>query len=148
MEQWEIEARANVQVLHARYIRYVDSGRADELAELFVADCLYDMDGGAVAQGRDAIVPVVEELKAMFVATEGFGRVRHHVSSIFVEFESTDRASGMSYFTAMSGLGADHWGTYRDVIVRAEAGWRFQQRVVRVGGATAGSPIRSWYGAG
>lgn len=143
MQDFEIAARAAIQATLGRYTRNVDTGRADELAELFVEDCLYDMGGGIVAKGRAAIAPKVEELKILFATVEGFGRIRHHTTSVAIEVESPERARAMSYFCAFAASGPDHWGTYRDVLVKNEESWRFASRVVRLEGATDASPVRS-----
>ncbi|MCW2747845.1 MAG: hypothetical protein JWP10_987 [Nocardioidaceae bacterium] len=142
MEPWEIEARQCVQLLISRYTRYVDAGKAGDLANLFTEDCVYDMGGGNVAEGRAAIVPTVEGLKTMFSTTENFGRIRHHTSSVWIDIEGPDRAKAMSYYFAMAAHGPDHWGVYRDVIVRTDAGWQFEKRVVTVDGSVAISPVR------
>ena len=42
---------------------------------------------------------------------------------------------------AMSGAGPDHWGVYRDELVRGEDGWLFARRVVTVEAAAANSPV-------
>jgi hypothetical protein len=42
--------------------------------------------------------------------------------------------------------GLDHWGTYRDEVVRAEDGWRFTRRKVKVEGHIPGSPVVSLLG--
>lgn len=143
MEEFEIAARVAIQATLSRYTRNVDTGRADDLAGLFAEDGLYDMGGGVVAHGRDAIVPKVEELKTMFATAEGFGRIRHHTSSVAIEVESPDRARAMSYFCAFAAAGPDHWGTYRDVLVKEDDTWRFASRVVTLEGAMATSPVRS-----
>jgi 3-phenylpropionate/cinnamic acid dioxygenase small subunit len=143
MDDVEIGARVAIQATLSRYTRHVDAGRADELAGLFAEDAVYDMGGGVVAHGRAAIVPKVEELKTMFATAEGFGRIRHHTSSVSIEVESPSRARATSYFCAFAAAGPDHWGTYRDVLVREDDAWRFASRVVRLEGAVPASPVRS-----
>jgi hypothetical protein len=139
----EVEARAAIAATLSRYTRHVDTGRAAELAGLFARDALYDMGGGVVARSRAEIVGKVEELKRMFAAAEGFGRLRHHTSSVAIDLLGTDSARAISYFVAFSALGPDHWGTYRDELVHEPDMWRFASRVVTVEGAGQGSPVRA-----
>jgi SnoaL-like domain len=141
MELEEIAARLGVQATMGRYTRFVDTGRAGDLAGLFAPDCLYDMGGGAVARGRDQIVPIVEGLKDRFRTAPDFGRLRHHVSSAVVEITGPASATAMSYFVAFCAQGPDHWGTYRDVLSSDGKDWWFDSRVVRVEGAASGSPV-------
>lgn len=142
MDAAEVESRLAIQVTLSTYTRHVDTGRAERLAGLFTSDARYDMGGGIVALSRDDIVGKVEELKTMFASSENFGRLRHHVSSVAVELLDADHARAMSYFAAFSSAGPDHWGTYRDQLVREEDMWRFESRVVTVEGARDGSPVR------
>jgi hypothetical protein len=143
MQDYEVAARVGIQATLSRYTRNVDTGRADQLAGLFAENGVYDMGGGIVAHGRAAIVPKVEELKTMFATAEGFGRIRHHTSSVAIEVESADTAKAMSYFCAFAAAGPDHWGTYRDVLVREDDVWRFASRIVTLEGAVPASPVRS-----
>jgi hypothetical protein len=145
MESWEIEARLGVDALFGEYVRFVDAGRPELLAELFTADCLYDMDNGNIARGREEIPDRVRALIPMFASAVNFGRLRHHMSSRRIEFEGPERAKVTSAFLAVSGQGPDHWGSYRDVVVREPGGWRFSQRVARVEGAVPHSPMRAWF---
>jgi hypothetical protein len=138
------ETRARAAILHtlSTYTRHVDSGRAVELSQLFTVDTRYDMGGDVVAEGRDQIPGKVEELKAVFAGAESFGRIRHHTSSVFVEVESDDRARAVSYFAAFSSQGPDHWGVYRDTLVRDGERWLFASRTVVLEGAAPTSPVR------
>jgi hypothetical protein len=42
-----------------------------------------------------------------------------------------------SYFFVITERGPDHWGRYRDELVRHDARWLFQHRVVRLDGRAA-----------
>ncbi|HVW40004.1 MAG TPA: nuclear transport factor 2 family protein [Amycolatopsis sp.] len=146
MQAWEIEARLDIARTMSRYTHYVDTGDATALAGLFTEHCHYDMGGGVVAVDSATIEAAVERLKEMFRNAPGFGRVRHHVSSVTVDLRGPDRAKAMSYFVAMSRTGPDHWGTYRDELVRTANGWLFSRRVVTVEGAAPSSPVHSLEG--
>jgi hypothetical protein len=142
MDADETRARAEILGTLSTYTRHVDSGRAAELSQLFTVDSRYDMGGGVVARGRDEIPGKVEELKEVFAGAESFGRIRHHTSSVFVEVQSEDRARAVSYFAAFSAQGPDHWGVYRDTLVREGEHWLFASRTVVLEGASPTSPVR------
>jgi SnoaL-like domain len=143
VEPWEIEARLSVQATMSRYTRFVDAGRPDQLSLLFAEPMHYDMGGGRVVHSRDDLIAHVEAIKSTFRAAENFGRIRHHVSSVVIEFSAADRARATSYFVAMSGAGPDHWGVYRDELACQGGDWLFARRVVTVEGAAQTSPVRA-----
>jgi hypothetical protein len=141
MEDWEVDGRLGVQATLSRYTRFVDSGRARELARLFTEKCHYDMGADRIITDRDGIEPAVEEIKATFRDAKDFGRLRHHVSSVVIELLDVEHATVTSYFTAMAAWGPDHWGVYRDELVRIGDDWLFARRVVTVEGAVPQSPV-------
>ncbi|MCW2830523.1 MAG: hypothetical protein JWP31_1215 [Aeromicrobium sp.] len=144
MQTWEIEARLGVQKALADYTRCVDSGRLHELAELFTEACHYDMSTGVPSTSRAEIVRHGEQMREMFRTDPGFdGRVRHHTTSVSIVLDGHDEARATSYFMAMGRHGPDHWGVYRDVLVRVGEAWLFSRRVVTVEGHAPDSPAAS-----
>jgi len=140
MEQWEVEARLGIEDTVARYVRFADSGRAAELAELFSDDGLLAA-GTDTARGRQAIVAYLEAARSDLAASAtGGGRIRHHVSSLRIDVLGRADARASCYFLAVTAAGPDHWGTYRDRFTRAASGaWRFTERIVTVEGSAPGS---------
>jgi uncharacterized protein (TIGR02246 family) len=136
MPAGEIAARVAIGDLLARYVRCADSGRSGELAALFARDGVLRTDADEV-RGRDAIAAYLEAQKASLAA--GGGRIRHHVSSVRVDLEDEDHAGAVSYFLALTAVGLDHWGTYRDRLERSDGRWRFAERAARVEGSAPGS---------
>jgi hypothetical protein len=65
------------------------------------------------------------------------------VSNLLIELEGPDRARARSYFLAVTDRGTDHWGRYRDDLLRTNDGWRFAHRRVRTDGAGPGSWVES-----
>ena len=55
MEMWEVVARESVRDLIARSNANGDSGRWDQLEELFAPEMVLDTDG-TVTEGRDAVM--------------------------------------------------------------------------------------------
>jgi len=139
MEPWELEARLAIEDTVARYVRYADGGRAADLAGLFTADGVL-ASGDEVIRGRDAIVAYLDGVAADLAGSAtGGGRIRHHVSSLRVDFEGREAARATCYFLAVTAVGPDHWGTYRDRLVRVDDGWCFAERIATVEGRAAGS---------
>jgi hypothetical protein len=139
MELWEIEARLGIEDTVARYVRFADSGRGAELGGLFVDDGVLATNAEE-ASGRRAIVTYLEATRANLAASAtGGGRIRHHVSSLRIDLLGRDEARATCYFLAVTAVGPDHWGTYRDRLVRTGSGWRFTERIATVEGTAPGS---------
>ncbi|MGH3642744.1 MAG: nuclear transport factor 2 family protein [Mycobacterium sp.] len=66
---------------------------------------------------------------------------RHHLSSIYVESRPDGSAKAYSCFQFIGTRGLDHWGTYRDVAVETDDGWRFAHRRVVTEGFAPGSHL-------
>jgi len=128
MEAWEVAARLGVEDTLARYTRFADGGRSADLAGLFTEDGALVVAGNAVT-GREAIAAYLEGNKTSLGASAaGGGRIRHHTSSLRMDFASPDDATTTSYFLAITAAGPDHWGVYRDRLVRVDDRWLFERR--------------------
>ncbi|GGM64393.1 nuclear transport factor 2 family protein [Dactylosporangium sucinum] len=136
-------ADGDIRRLHAGYVFFADRARIDDLVGLFTPDGVYRNVGGAydglVHSGAPAIrkylASVVTDLGAVGVT----GTHRHHVSPAYVEFSGAREARAESYFLALRASGPDHWGVYRDRLVRLGDHWRFAERVCRIEGTSADS---------
>ena len=115
----------------ARYNLFGDSGRFDEMLALFVPDATVIV-GGTAYDGKDAI-------RALFETAAGPNpaHVRHFTSTHVVEVDG-DIAKARCYFQVLTEHGLDHWGRYRDTLVRSGDRWLFARRDVRVDGRTPG----------
>ncbi len=138
MQTWEIEARLGIEDTIGRYARFADGGHSKALAQLFTEDGIL-RSGSDELRGREAIEGYLDEAKASLASGSGGGRIRHHVSSLRVELRGPARATATCYFLAVTALGPDHWGVYRDVLVATPAGWRFERRDAVVEGSAPGS---------
>ena len=138
MDDWEVAARVAIDDTSARYVRFADGGRAAELASLFTEDGVLVTDTDEV-RGRAAIARYLDEAKSSLAAGAGGGRIRHHVSSLRVDFPSRTDARATSYFLAITAAGPDHWGRYRDHLVRVGDRWLFARRAAMVDGWAPGS---------
>lgn len=135
----ELLARVAIEHTMGRYVRAVDGGRVDELAALFTDPMYYDLGGGNVARTHDELRTAVEGLKVTLRGLKG--RLRHHVSSVSVQISGASVATATSAFIAITGIGPDHWGIYRDELRMVGNDWLFTKRVVLVEGAAPGSPV-------
>lgn len=134
MEVWELIAREEIRDTLARYAQYADSGLFDQLAQLFAADGVMAIDGREPMQGPAAIRDFLGATRSRIAATAQRPYIRHHVSSIVIEIHSPDTATASSYFLAITQNGPDHWGRYRDELVRKDDRWLFTKRRVRLDG--------------
>ncbi|HJQ82688.1 MAG TPA: nuclear transport factor 2 family protein [Candidatus Binatia bacterium] len=128
-----------IQDTIVRYAHLVDRGRIDELLELFAEDATLEAGDAPPAHGRAAIRAFFTATGERLAAATARPMIRHHVSSVLVTMETPDAATADSYFLAVTERGPDHWGRYRDRLVRREGRWVFQHRRVRVDGRAAGS---------
>ena len=139
MEDWEFATRVGVQDTIGRYVRFADGGRSEALAALFAIDGVLTTDTDE-RRGRVAIAEYLEGVRTDLAASAtGGGRIRHHVSSLRMVVDHRDEAQATSYFLAMTGSGLDHWGVYRDRLVRVDDQWLFAHRRAMVEGAAPGS---------
>jgi len=134
MEVLEITARELIRDTLARYAHCADSGRFPEMVELFTEDGVLEIDGLDTLSGRQAILQFLTGTKTSLATTLERPYIRHHTSSIRIEIHNTDEASAASYFLAITERGPDHWGRYRDQLVRVDHLWLFRHRRVRVDG--------------
>ncbi|MBX3314336.1 MAG: nuclear transport factor 2 family protein [Actinobacteria bacterium] len=142
MELWELEAREAIRDLVAAYTWAGDRGRSAELVDLFAIDGVLDAGThGGAWEGRDRIRAELDAVAERVVAAGGSpGPVRHHVSNVRIRLIDHDEAEVLSYFAVLTTIGLDHWGRYRDRVVRDDDGaWRFAERSVRVDGHVPGS---------
>jgi 3-phenylpropionate/cinnamic acid dioxygenase small subunit len=139
VEAWELEAREQIRETIAAYAHRVDSGRFDELVELFAPGGVLEVEGEPPHRGREAIRAFVAGTGRDLTAGTGAPRIRHHVSNVLIEIEAPDRARARCYFLAVTDRGVDHWGRYQDELGRDGDTWRFVRRRVRTDGAAPGS---------
>jgi ketosteroid isomerase-like protein len=149
MQSWELTAREGIRDTVAAYADAGDRLRLEELAALFTEDGVLEVKGRRSAQGRGEIVamlggraqsranPQAETEKRSFF-------VRHFVTNLrFVTLEP-DRAETTAYFLVLTPEGPDHWGRYRDVLVRRDDRWLFEHRLAAVDAGVSGS----WFAQG
>jgi len=139
MEIWELVAREQIRETLARYAHCADTGRFAELTELFATDGVLEIDGRPPLAGRAAIREFLGATKSSLASTLERPYIRHHVSSLTIDLHDPDRASARSYFLAITERGPDHWGRYRDHLVKVGEHWLFEHRHVRPDGHATSS---------
>lgn len=145
MEHWETSARESIRELVARYNACGDSGRFDELMELFWDDAEMELAGSpepVVHRGIDEIRTIFTGTQERWTvehqakASEGAApavpnHVRHNVSTLVIDVDSPTAARGYMYFHVIMPHGLDHWGRYFDRYEARDGEWRFLRRRVR-----------------
>ncbi|KAF2497312.1 hypothetical protein BU16DRAFT_525010 [Lophium mytilinum] len=116
------------------------SSAAEKIA-LFAPDSTLVVHGGVEYKGKFTI-------EAFFAASENTKKAGHpfphHLSSIKIDTNSSDHASAVSYFLVMGNTAPDHWGVYRDELVRIGGEWVFKERRITIEGADP----KGWIGSG
>lgn len=147
----DLLAREGIRDLVARYNSYGDTGRFDQLFELFVDDAVMEV---GPAHGERTAYEGREQVKLIFTGAQGRVQgqderaattyIRHFTATHQIDLVDADHASGRCYFAVIIGdaveaRGLDHWGRYIDEYVRVDEVWKFQRRKVYVDGQNPGS---------
>jgi hypothetical protein len=133
------DPRVGVTHLLTSYQYLADTGKLERLAQLFAADGVLET-GGERYVGVDGVLALFRSTSGRFTDAD-FLPARHHLSSIYVEPQTDGTAKVYSCFQFIGTRGLDHWGTYRDVAVETEEGWRFAHRRVVIEGFSPASPL-------
>ncbi|MFI0369071.1 nuclear transport factor 2 family protein [Actinomadura sp. 1N219] len=141
MEPWETAARESIRDLVARYNSNGDSGRFEQLLELFAPDATMDVGDGRAYRGRDEIATIFtgtgDRWRAAAQARGVPPYVRHFTATHQIDLLDRGRAKGRSYFQVLMPHGLDHWGRYLDEYVLIGDRWLFAHRRVAVDGRAA-----------
>jgi hypothetical protein len=144
MDDTELRTRVGVAGLLATYQFLADSGKIRELSELFLPNAVFTSNSDELL-GPEAILDFFRRTGDAFTSA-GLLPASHHLSSVHIEPRPDGSAATYACFQLVGSGGLDHWGTYRDEVVRADDGWRFARRKVKVEGYIPGSPVVSLLG--
>ena len=139
MELWQLSARELVRETVHRYAHLVDRGAIEELLELFAEDGTLEAGDLPPARGRDAIRALLIGTGARLAAAAERPLIRHHLSNLTIDVAGPEAATAACYFFVVTERGPDHWGRYRDRLIRAGERWLFHHRRVRTDGYAPGS---------
>jgi SnoaL-like domain len=138
MELWELVAREAIRETVASYAHYADSGRFDDVVQLFIADGVLEVKGREPAVGHDGLHEFFTGVGDDLAGTTTVPLIRHYTSNLSIDIVGPDEANARCYFLAITEHGVDHWGRYRDRLVPRGQQWLFAHRVVRTDGVTPG----------
>jgi len=134
VEHWELIAREMIRDLVASYAHFADTGRFDELANLFTEDGVLKGGEEPEAKGREGIRRFLKGTNTSLAASTKQAMIRHHVSNLLITVRDPTLAEGSSYFFVVTERGPDHWGRYRDTYACVEGRWQFRYRRARMDG--------------
>jgi hypothetical protein len=142
MELWEIDAHVQIRNLVASYNANGDSGRFDEMLQVFTPDGVLEAGGGR-HEGRDAIIRFLTGIADGPVAQPtGLpperSYVRHMAVTHKIKLLSPERATGYAYYQVITQIGLDHWGRYFDEYENVDGTWLIAHRRATTDGAVAG----------
>jgi SnoaL-like domain len=139
MDDNELRTRVGAADLLATYQYLADSGETFELSRLFLPEGVLATNTEELV-GPDAIFDFFRRTARAFTKADFFP-ARHHLSSVYVNPRGDGSAATYACFQFVGSRGLDHWGTYRDEVVKAHDGWRFARRKVKVEGYVHDSPV-------
>ena len=143
MQTWELAIRESVRQTLSDYTAGTDRNRLDDIAACFAPDGVLAFSGGEPMVGPSAIVAGLSAQVNRFAAGPvPLTHVRHHVSSVRFSAVTRDRVEVSSYFLALTNIGVDHWGRYRDVLVPVDDRWLFASRQATADGFSSDSLMR------
>jgi len=151
MELWEIDAHVQIRNLVATYNANGDSGRFDDMVQVFTPDGVLEAGGGR-HEGREGIIrfltgvadgPEPSAGPAPAATPEPAPRnrsyVRHMVATHKIDVVSSEKATGYAYYQVITAIGLDHWGRYFDEYVEVDGTWLIAHRRATTDGAVEGS---------
>jgi hypothetical protein len=143
MEIWELKIRECVRQTLADYTAATDRNRIEDVAACFAPTGSLTFTGGQSLVGPTAIAAGLNAQVSRFAENPApLTHVRHHVSSVRFASVTSDRVEVGSYFLALTNIGVDHWGRYRDVLVPVDDRWLFASRDATADGFSADSLMR------
>ncbi len=139
MELWEVVARESIRDLVARYNANGDTGRFDQVLELFAPGAALEIVGEPPRVGHD-------EIRTIFTGAAGRADwgdrpvyLRHMTATHQIDLVDETSALGRCYYFVITAVGLDHWGRYLDEYRVVDGAWRFARRKVHTDGASPDS---------
>ena len=146
MELWELIARESIRDLVARYNANGDSGRFEQLLDLFADDAVMELvsvDGEVEHfEGVERIATIFTGTKAGWDDAAAGSRaphhIRHFVATHQIDVIDTAHTTGRSYYAVVMPHGLDHWGRYIDNYEQRDGHWVITRRRALSDGRTVG----------
>lgn len=143
MELWELVARESARDLIARYNANGDSGRIEQMLEVFAPDAVFEtldlrLEGkaaigefftgvtrrSAAPQDRIPDTPSVADWKAR----GNRPMLRHLTGTTQIDVVDEHTVRARSYYFVLTPHGLDHWGRYLDEFGLVDGEWRITHR--------------------
>ena len=124
-----IDERA-IERLLFDYAYYLDMNMPNDMAGLFVDDCVVSYAPDFGAEGIEVYKKTLDGIGTFFTATS------HHVSNVCVDFTADDEATVRAVVLAIHRYTRERpdgllYGQYDDVVVKVDGGWKFKVRTLR-----------------
>lgn len=132
----QLQDRAEIEELVARYVKALDTLDGDMYAGVFTEDAVYDVTG-TMHEGRDAIRKIVTDLRESRARDEARGiepaQLYHVTSNSSIELIDDDEARHTSYAQTVRAAENGQFivgfmGRYEDVIVKRDGRWQILSR--------------------
>ena len=129
-----VDERAIERILFD-YAYYLDMNMPDEMADLFVDNCVVSYAPNFGAEGIESYKKTLDGIGTFFTATT------HHVSNIVIDFTNDSEASVRAVVMAIHRYTKERpdgllFGQYHDVVVKRDGQWKFKTRVLKTTMAT------------
>lgn len=134
MEMWELVARESIRDLVARYNANGDTGRFDQVLDLFAPDAVMEIAGEPPRVGRDEIRTIFTGARDRAAWGDRPVYLRHVTGTHQIDLVDEERATGRCYYFVLTAVGLDHWGRYLDEYRVVDGRWRFAARRVTTDG--------------
>jgi 3-phenylpropionate/cinnamic acid dioxygenase small subunit len=140
MEPWELDAREQIRDLVARYNANGDSGRFEQMLDLFTDQAVMHIPSGT-HRGRAEIEAMFTTAAAKTGGSEGAkaAYIRHFTATLQIDLTGGDEATSRCYYQVLTDRGLDHWGRYVDRYRCVGGRWLFAERKVTVDGSVPGA---------
>lgn len=134
MQPWVLSAREQIRDLVARYNANGDTGRFEQVMELFAPDAVMEVPGGRIEAGHEGILGIFTGAQDRGRAADTSFYLRHMTATHQIDILDEATAAGRCYYQVLTTVGLDHWGRYIDRYRVVEGRWRFAHRRVTIDG--------------
>jgi hypothetical protein len=143
MEVWELVARESARDLIARYNANGDSGRIEQMIEVFAPDAVFEtgdrrfegraaihdfMRGVVTAQADTATPAPISPALADWESRGRTPMLRHVTGTTQIDVVDEHTMRARSYYLVLVAHGLDHWGRYLDEFGVVDGEWRITHR--------------------
>jgi hypothetical protein len=136
MDITELLIREGVRDTIARYNAKGDQGDIAGLAGCFAPDGVLAIAGREPMVGPAAIEAGLTETFRRDPADDRppIEHLHHGVTTLHFVAITNEDVRTTCYFSALTQVGLDHWGRYRDLLIPVDGRWLFARRDVKVDG--------------